>query len=43
MCMNSNNSTFFNERIMTAIIQEDENSKTSRRRVMKYEINLNCL
>jgi hypothetical protein len=29
------NSTFFNERIMMAIIQEDENSNTSRRRVVE--------
>jgi hypothetical protein len=29
------NSTFFNERIMVAIIQEDENSNTSRRRVVE--------
>jgi hypothetical protein len=28
-------STFFNERIMMAIIQEDENYNTSRRRVIE--------
>jgi hypothetical protein len=31
----NSNSTFFNERIMMAIIQENENSNTSRRRVVK--------
>jgi hypothetical protein len=29
------NSTFFNERIMMAIVQEDENSNTSRGRVVE--------
>jgi hypothetical protein len=29
------NSTFFNERIMIAIIQEDKNSNTRRRRVVE--------
>jgi hypothetical protein len=31
----NSNSTFFNERIMMAIIQEDENSNASRGRVLK--------
>jgi hypothetical protein len=30
-----NNSTLFNERIMMAISQEDENSNTSRKRVVE--------
>jgi hypothetical protein len=30
-----NNSEFFNERIITAIIQEEENCNTSRRRVVE--------
>jgi hypothetical protein len=35
LCCIDNNSTFFNERIMMAIMQKDENCNTSRMRVVE--------